>query len=99
VGKVRYTRRARADLLDIWEWIASDKLATADRVYDAIEKRCNSLREHPQLGRPRPEIAEGARSLVMERWFVFYRIVEDGVQIVRVVDGARDLSKMAWTLE
>jgi toxin ParE1/3/4 len=99
VGKVRYTRRARADLLEIWEWIASEKPATADRVYDAIEKRCNTLRQNSQLGRPRPEIAEGARSLVIERWIVFYRIVEDGVQIVRIVDGARDLSKVAWTPE
>jgi toxin ParE1/3/4 len=57
------------------------------------------VRKHPQLGRPRPEIAEGARSLVIERWIIFYRIVEDGVQIVRVVDGARDLSKSAWTPE
>jgi toxin ParE1/3/4 len=97
VGKVRYTRRARADLLEIWEWIAPDRPATADRVYETIENRCNSLLKHPELGRPRPEIGEGARSLVIERWIAFYRIVEDGVQIVRIIDGARDLSKMKWT--
>jgi hypothetical protein len=28
-----------------------------------------------------------------------YRIVEGGVQIVRIVDGARDLSKLEWTPE
>jgi toxin ParE1/3/4 len=71
----------------------------ADRVYDAIEKRCRSLWNHPQLGRPRPEIGEGARSLVIERWIALYRIVEDGVQVVRIVDGARDLSKLKWTPE
>jgi toxin ParE1/3/4 len=57
------------------------------------------LREHPEIGRPRPEIAEGARSLVIERWIVFYRIVGDDVQIVRIVDGVRDLSKLARTPE
>jgi toxin ParE1/3/4 len=99
VGKVRYTRRAREDLLEIWGWIASDNPKIADRVYDAIEKRCNSLQKQPQLGRPRPEVGEGARSLVIERWIAFYRIVENGVQIVRIVDGARDLSKLEWTPE
>jgi len=29
----------------------------------------------------------------------FYRIVEDGVQIVRIVDGVRDLSKLEWKPE
>jgi toxin ParE1/3/4 len=96
MGEVRYTRRAREDLLEIWEWLASDGPATADRVYDAIEKRCDSLRHHAQLGRPRPEIGEGVRSLVIERWLAFYRIVKDGVQVVRIVDGARDLSKLKW---
>ena len=99
VGKVRYTRRAREDLLEIWEWIASDSPSIADRVYDVIEVRCGSLRNRPQLGRPRPEIGEGARSLVIERWIAFYRIVEDGVQVVRIVDGARDLSNVEWTPE
>ena len=99
MGKVHYTRRAREDLLEIWEWIASDSPGGADRVYDAIEARCGSLRNHLELGRPRPEIGEGARSLVIERWIAFYRIVEDGVQIVRIVDGARDLSKLEWTPE
>jgi toxin ParE1/3/4 len=99
VGKVRYTRRARRDLLEIWEWIASDNPSIADRVYDAIEVRCGSLRSRPQLGRPRPEVGEGARSLVIKRWIAFYRIVGDGVQVVRIVDGARDLTKLEWTLE
>jgi toxin ParE1/3/4 len=66
---------------------------------DAIEKRCDSLRKHSHLGRPRPEIGKEARSLVIERWIAFYRIIEDGVQIVRIVDGARDLSKLEWPLE
>jgi len=99
MGKVRYTRRAREDLLEIWEWIASDRPEIADRVYETIQKRCYSLRKHSQLGRPRPEIGEGARSLVVKRWIALYRIVGDDVQIVRIVDGTRDLSKLEWTPE
>jgi toxin ParE1/3/4 len=85
--------------LEIWEWIAPESPKIADRVYDAIEARCGSLQDRPQLGRSRPEIGEGARSLVIKRWIAFYRIVEGGVQVVRIVDGAREFAKLEWTPE
>ena len=34
--------------------------------------------------------------LVIDRWLALYRLMHDGVQIVRIVDGARDLSKLEW---
>ena len=57
------------------------------------------LKYHPQLGPARPEIAEDARALVIERWLALYRLVEDGVQIVRIVDGVPDLTRIEWTPE
>jgi toxin ParE1/3/4 len=100
VPKVRYSRLARDDLLDIWQYIASRNSETiADRVYDRIDETCRKLAQHPQLGRARTEIAEGARSLVIGRWIAFYRLIPNGVQVVRIVDGARDLAKIKWTFE
>ena len=55
------------------------------------------LRQFPQLGPAHPEIADDARALVIERWLALYRLVEDGVQLVRIVDGSRDLTKIEWT--
>jgi toxin ParE1/3/4 len=66
---------------------------------DLIEDRCRLLRDHRQLGPAREDIDTEARILVIERWIAIYRLVEDGVQIVRIVDGARDLSKLEWTTE
>jgi toxin ParE1/3/4 len=97
VGKVRFTRRARDDLLDIWLAIASrNSDAVADRIYNRIEHACVLLQNQPQLGPGRPEIAEDARALVIERWLALYRLVEDGVQVVRIIDGARDLTRIEW---
>ncbi len=73
--------------------------AVADRVYDSIEQTCGLLREHPCLGRIRPEIQPEARSIVIESWLALYRITEDGAQIVRIIDGACDLSAVEWTPE
>jgi toxin ParE1/3/4 len=46
-----------------------------------------------------PEIQPEARSIVIERWLALYRITEDGAQVVRIIDGARDLSAIEWTPE
>ena len=59
MSKVRFTRHAREDLLDIWLYIAARSSDTvADQVYDRIEQTCQLLKHNPQLGPARPEIAE-----------------------------------------
>lgn len=96
MGFVRYTQQAKQDLLDIWLWIARDNAALADAVLDRIEEHASKLSRHREIGMARPEIGEGARGLVVERWLVLYRLVDGGVQIVRVVDSARDLGRLGW---
>ena len=89
----------REDLLDIWAYIAADNPTAADRVYDRIDTKCRLLRDHPELGPGRPDIAEGARMLVIGRWLALYRLTEGGVQVVRIIDAARDLARLEWTTE
>ncbi len=100
MSRVRFTRQAREDLLDIWRYVAAHASdGVADRVFDSIERTCALLKDHPRVGRARPEIHSDARSLVIERWLALYRVTEDGAQIVRVIDGARDLSAISWAPE
>ena len=100
MSRVRVTRRAREDLLEIWLYIAPrSSEAAADQIYDRIEERCHLLTEHPRIGRARPELAEDARALVVERWLALYRLVDDSAQVVRIVDGSRDLTQIDWLPE
>jgi toxin ParE1/3/4 len=100
VSEVRYSRRAREDLLDIWLYIArQNSEAAADRVFDRIEEGCRALARHPELGPVRSEIADDARSLVIQRWLALYRLTTRGVEVVRVIDGARDLGRIDWDRE
>jgi toxin ParE1/3/4 len=99
VSQVRFTRRARQDLLDIWLYIAPQNPVAADRIFDRIEASCQLLRDYPELGPARSEIADNARALVIERWLALYRLIEGGVQVVRIVDGSRDLAKLEWPPE
>lgn len=75
--------------------IAANSLATADRCLERIEARRRDLIAFPALGPERPDIGPDARMLVIDRWLALYRIDGGDVQIVRVVDGARDLSSIS----
>lgn len=96
MGRVRFTRRARVDLLDIWNNVAARDPVRADDVIDRIETGCRVLQGHPRFGRARPDIGEGARTLVVGRWLLLHRVVGEDVQVVRVVDGSRDLGRLGW---
>jgi toxin ParE1/3/4 len=93
-----YTKRpkAEADLLEIWSFIARDSLEAADRLLDRIETQCRLLAATPLLGRARLEIAPDARAWVVGRYLILYRAQEDGIEIVRVVQGAREIDQIEF---
>jgi toxin ParE1/3/4 len=91
MSQVRQSALARADLIQIWVEIALDNQAAADRVYDRLEARVNILERFPEAGMARPDIAKDARVLVESPYIILYRLVSEGVQIVRVLHGARDI--------
>jgi toxin ParE1/3/4 len=91
MSKVRHTALARADLIRIWVDIALDDPAAADRVYDCLDARVKILQRFPEAGMARPDIAKDARVLVESPYLIVYRLVSGGVQIVRVLHGARDI--------
>lgn len=90
-GRCIRTRRARQDLVGIWRHIAADNLAAADGLLDRIDERCARLVESPRLGAPRDDIRPGLRYVVVGEYLILYRIVDEGILIVRIVHGRRDL--------
>jgi len=88
------TAQAEEDLIDIWLTIAHDDVRTADRLLDDIDDRFSLLAEQPHLGRARPDIAPDLHYLPVRRYLILYREIADGVEIVRVVNGARDVQML-----
>ena len=91
MAAVFFTRQAREDLIDIWLHIAADDPGAADRVLDRLEMAAMNLIENPRMGPARDDIRRGLRYLVSDTYLVLYRIIDGGVEIVRVVHGRRDL--------
>jgi toxin ParE1/3/4 len=82
--------RAGADLSEIWEFMAEDSVERADAFVDRLDAKFRALAAQPLIGRERPELAPGLRSMPMERYVIFYEPIPEGVAIVRVLHGARD---------
>lgn len=97
--RVRITRHAEADLLDIYEWIAeNDSPAAADHVLDEIEKACLRLETAPGRGRIPPELE---RVQVLEyreiRWKpyrILYQVTGRDVFVLAVLDGRREIQDL-----
>src|SRR3989344_830518 len=90
--KILWSLDARNDVSDIWDFYR--KAAgrhTADLILNDIDHVCELLSRHPLAGRARDEIKEGFRSAVARPHVVFYRLTEDALEIVRVLDGRRDV--------
>lgn len=49
------------------------------------------LADNPGAGRDRNDIVAGIRSFPVGRYLLFYRMLADGVELVRVLHGARDI--------
>jgi len=91
MGIVQRTAKSEEDLIEIWLYIAQDNPAAADRVLEDMEHRFIMLADNPQMGRYRPDIAPELRYFISGKYLILYRTPTDGVQIVRVIHGARDL--------
>jgi toxin ParE1/3/4 len=83
--------RAGADLSEIWEFIAQENVERADAFVDRIDEKFRALAAQPLMGRERRELGPGIRSIAMAPYVIFYEALTDGVVIVRVLHGARDV--------
>jgi toxin ParE1/3/4 len=87
-----WSPEAEADLADIWNYyrdVAGARVAEA-RVR-AIAEACRILEEHPLAGRAREEVRPGLRSVLASPHVIFYRVKGDITQIIRILDGRRDI--------
>jgi len=72
-------------------FIAADNPAQADDFIDLIDAKFQNLSRQPGLGRRREGVVAGLRSFPVGRYVIFYLQVQDCLQIVRILHGARDL--------
>jgi toxin ParE1/3/4 len=98
----RIVRRAEArqDLVEHFVFIGQDSIDAADRFLAAADSAFEQLAQMPEMGSPRefrnPYLV-GIRQWRIpgfEKYLIFYRPIADGIEILRVLHGARDIRRI-----
>ena len=82
---------ARNDLIDIWGYIAEHNPRAADRFIDRLEGYFQKLAEFPGMAPPADHLGRSLRTFPVDNYIIIYRPAEQGIEIVRVFHGYRDL--------
>ena len=92
--RVLRTPEADDDLWEILVYIARDNEDAAFRLIDTIDEKLYMLAQFPGGGQARPELLPNLRSFPVGNYLIFYRPIEDGIEVLRVVHGARNLRRL-----
>ena len=89
--KVRYSRRALAQLEQVHSYIFEHNPSAARRVVERIEDLCEKLGEFPGMGHTTDHPDIRVLPVVRYPYLIFYMIVpdEDSVRILRIRHGRR----------
>jgi len=92
---VWWSETAENDLLSIIEYIARDNPLQARKIFGEIKKQTESLYAFPDRGRMIPELQNQGitlyRELIIGPWRVMYRVSEDSVYVLSVLDSRKNV--------
>lgn len=89
MARIIRTRQARADVLNIWEYIAADNTAAADKLIRRIDEVVRLLAEQPELGSPQDKYRIGLRCMPVGSYLIFYDQIPGAIRVIRILHGAR----------
>ena len=87
--KLKFTPRAKADLGEIFAYVAQDNFRAAARIIAKIRNNLAALIVNPYLGRPGR--VDGTRELIVAQlpYIAAYRVYENEIQILAIIHAAR----------
>ena len=88
--KLRWSRQAQQDLLEIGRYIAKDNRAAARRWVERLRQRARQAAEHPQAGRIVPEHSRPElREVLLRSYRIVYTVGDDAVEVLTIFEGHR----------
>lgn len=91
MNRYRLSQQAEKDLEDIWIYLGQQDEIGADRQVAQLLDRFPMLAQFPNMRRQRNELLTGLRSFPVKPYIIFYIILLERVEIVRVLHQSRDI--------
>jgi toxin ParE1/3/4 len=94
MSRVRFSLEASRDLEEIEGYISQDNPDAAARLILLVREKCELLSEQPGIGRDRSDVRSGLRGFPIGNYVIFYQPANDGIEVIRVLHGARDIPEL-----
>lgn len=95
---VKFTRKARQDLLSIIDYsVLTWGDAQAANYIDGLEKLVLTLAQSPLLGRDCSDLGSGLLAFPYEKHQIYYLVQAHGISIVRVLHSNMESNKKAFS--
>lgn len=94
MGVVTKRPQAEVDLDEIFDYIAEDNLERAVTFLWNLNRTMENLATNPYMGRKRDELLPELRSFPHGKYVIFYLPASNGIDVIRVLSGARDIEKI-----
>jgi len=85
---------ATQDLNEIADYFSTNNVRAGEKFFQDFNSKCKQLVSFPNSGKSYEHIYPDLKGLSLSGYVVFYRILVDGIEILRVVSGRRDLPKI-----
>ena len=99
---VKWASPARDDVNEIIDYITLTNEIYAAKILDKIEKNVDKLKTFPTFYRIVPELEKYSylmyREIIVEYWRIIYKIENNLVYIMMVIDGRRNLEDIILKL-
>ena len=95
--RIEYLPIAVADLDDIFIFVADNSPQAALELIDRIDASISGLESFPEMGvlaKPPRLARKGYRVLIVDDYLVFYVVIDDVVEIRRIVSGKRNCAHL-----
>ncbi len=98
--EVVWTNNAEFDLENIIEYIKLDSINIAKNIFFEIKQECQKLYYFPEQKRIVPQLQQIGitkyRELIYKRWRIIFKINEDKVFVLLVVDSSRNIEDILF---
>ncbi len=98
--EVLWTKSAQFDLEAIIEYIKTDSIDIAKKIFFEIKQECDNLYCFPERKRVVPELQQIGilkyREIIHKRWRIIYKIDNTKIYILIVVDSSRNLEDILF---
>ena len=85
---------ASRDLNEIADYLAKTNLEAGEHFFREFNRKCQQLISFPNSGKSYAEIRFDLRGLPLQGYIIFYRVLDDGVEILRVLSGRRNFPSL-----